>query len=103
MCPTRPPGNGLICEFLSPTDVSPGPRNIHVAELLRAAFSCENAALLSFRSRRNYPRNAICSVTIWVRSGFLSPYSLSLNLSTLLDQFMEQNFGPHMEQNAASL
>jgi hypothetical protein len=24
-------------------------------------------------------------------------------LSTLLDQFMEQNFGPHMEQNADSL
>jgi hypothetical protein len=49
------------------------------------------------------PRNAICSVTIWVRSGFFKPYSCSLNLSTLLDQFMLQNFGPHMLQNAASL
>jgi hypothetical protein len=26
-----------------------------------------------------------------------------LNWSTLLDQFIEQNFGPHMLQNAASL
>gem|GEM_PF-3845475 len=50
-----------------------------------------------------YPRSAICSVMICVRSGFFNPYSLSLNLSTLLDQFMEQNLGPHMEQNAASL
>ena len=50
-----------------------------------------------------YLRNAIWSVTICVRSGFFSPCSCSLNLSTLLDQFMLQNFGPHMEQNAASL
>ena len=48
-------------------------------------------------------RRAICSVTIWVRSGFFRPWTSSLNSSTLLDQFMEQNFGPHMEQNAASL
>ncbi len=48
-------------------------------------------------------RSAICSVTIWVRSGFLRPWTSSLNLSTLLDQFMEQNFGPHIEQKAASL
>ncbi len=40
---------------------------------------------------------------ICVRSGFFKPYSLSLNLSTLLDQFILQNFGPHMLQNAASL
>ncbi len=53
--------------------------------------------------RPNYPRSAICSVTICVKSGFFSPNSLSLNLSTLLDQFIEQNFGPHIEQNAASL
>ena len=38
-----------------------------------------------------------------VKSGFFKPYSCSLNLSTLLDQFMLQNFGPHMLQNAASL
>ncbi len=50
-----------------------------------------------------YPRSAICSVTICVRSGFFRPCSSSLNLSTLLDQFMLQNFGPHMLQNAASL
>ncbi len=50
-----------------------------------------------------YPRSAIWSVIICVRSGFFSPCSCSLNLSTLLDQFMLQNFGPHMLQNAASL
>ena len=57
-----------------------------------------SAALLSA-----YPLSAICSVMICVRSGFFKPNSLSLNLSTLLDQFIEQNFGPHIEQNAASL
>jgi len=55
----------------------------------------------SFADRQ--PRNAICSVTICVRSGFFSPWTSSLNLSTLLDQFIEQNFGPHIEQKAASL
>ncbi len=50
-----------------------------------------------------YPRSAIWSVIICVRSGFFNPCSCSLNLSTLLDQFMLQNFGPHMLQNAASL
>lgn len=50
-----------------------------------------------------YPRNAICSVTICVRSGFTNPCSRALNSSTLLDQFMLQNFGPHILQNAASL
>ncbi len=53
--------------------------------------------------QKPYPRSAIWSVMICVRSGFFSPCSDSLNLSTLLDQFMLQNFGPHMLQNAASL
>src|SRR5258708_21130822 len=48
-------------------------------------------------------RSAICSVTICVRSGFTSPCSRALNSSTLLDQFILHNFGPHMLQNAASL
>lgn len=50
-----------------------------------------------------YPRSAICSVTICVKSAFFRPCSRALNSSTLLDQFMLQNFGPHMEQKAASL
>ena len=51
----------------------------------------------------SYPRIAICSVTICVKSGFFSPCCSSLNLSTLLDQFMLQNFGPHMLQKCAVL
>ncbi len=57
--------------------------------------------LISFS--QHYPRSAICSETICVRSVFFSPCSFALNSSTLLDQFIEQNFGPHIEQNAASL
>jgi hypothetical protein len=53
-----------------------------------------------------YPRLAsvsACSVTSSVRSFFSRPWTSLLNASTLLDQFMEQNFGPHIEQKAASL
>ncbi len=44
-----------------------------------------------------------CNVTRPLRSAFSSPWTVLLNSSTLLDQFIEQNFGPHMEQKAASL
>jgi hypothetical protein len=44
-----------------------------------------------------------CSVTSSVRSFFSNPCTSLLNASTLLDQFIEQNLGPHMEQKAASL
>ena len=44
-----------------------------------------------------------CSTTSWLRSFFSSPCTCLLNSSTLLDQFIEQNFGPHIEQKAASL
>jgi hypothetical protein len=53
-----------------------------------------------------YPRLAsvsACSVTSSVRSFFSRPWTSLLNASTLLDQFMEQNFGPHIEQKCASL